>query len=361
MIFSSGGTAFPVLASSMPGPVSIGIAAALGGLLLLLVVAFLTVVLRQRLKMRRLAADAEIREARHRVYRELLESSRVPLLLIDNGLVCRVANPACARLFGLEPATLIGRDLMTCLDPRDREAWRADLLAALAGGTRRRTFAQPTANGERLFEADLGGGSSSPNLAVVSFRDVTVQRLTEEALARRESELQAIFQTGPECVKVVDRDGRLQRINPAGLAMIEADDLEQGLATRIENLVVEEDRDAYLEFTGRVLNGEGGKLQYRGIGLKGTLRWVETHAVPMRDAQGRITSALAISRDISERHRLAAELGSAIGALDGVFAKLRQAGLPPELKASLVGAEATLQTMSLAAGRLLGTSATRTT
>lgn len=43
----------------------------------------------------------------------------------------------------------------------------------------------------------------------------------------------AVFETSPECIKVVARDGGLVKMNPAGLAMIEADSWESvaGAAT----------------------------------------------------------------------------------------------------------------------------------
>jgi len=58
-------------------------------------------------------------------------------------------------------------------------------------------------------------------------RDVTERKQDEAALARSESRLRTIIETEPECVKVLDMDGSLLEMNPAGLSMIEADSLEQ--------------------------------------------------------------------------------------------------------------------------------------
>jgi hypothetical protein len=38
-------------------------------------------------------------------------------------------------------------------------------------------------------------------------------------------------------------------------------------------------------------------------GLKGTRRWLETHAVPMKNEQGKIISLLGITRDVTERRK----------------------------------------------------------
>ncbi|HWP37707.1 MAG TPA: PAS domain-containing protein, partial [Gemmatimonadales bacterium] len=54
-------------------------------------------------------------------------------------------------------------------------------------------------------------------------RDVTERRQAESAIAASERRLRAVIQHEPECVKILDRSGRVLEMNPAGLAMIEAD------------------------------------------------------------------------------------------------------------------------------------------
>jgi PAS domain S-box-containing protein len=57
-----------------------------------------------------------------------------------------------------------------------------------------------------------------------------------------------------------------------------------------------------------VLRGGSGTLEFELIGLKGTRRWLDTHAVPLRDAGGGASGLLAITRDITERKRAEAAL-----------------------------------------------------
>ena len=60
---------------------------------------------------------------------------------------------------------------------------------------------------------------------------------------------------------------------------------------------------AFRSLTERVCRGERGTLEFELIGLKGTRRWMETHAVPFRDEASGETRLLAITRDITERRR----------------------------------------------------------
>jgi two-component system, cell cycle sensor histidine kinase and response regulator CckA len=129
-----------------------------------------------------------------------------------------------------------------------------------------------------------------------------------DALHEREAQLRLIFDNEPECVKVLDRDGRLLQMNPAGLRLIEAESIEQVRDTHLGTLVTAEFRDAFAALTRDVAAGGEGRLEFEIVGLKGTRRWLETHAAPLRDAGGRITAVLGITRDITERKAMAAQL-----------------------------------------------------
>ncbi|WP_224984589.1 response regulator [Geomonas agri] len=128
-------------------------------------------------------------------------------------------------------------------------------------------------------------------------------RAREDALARSEAFLNTIIQTEPECVKLLDREGRLQMMNSAGLAMIEADSLAQVQGACVYSLVTPEYRDAFVKLTENVFRGIPGNLVFETTGLKGRRVWLDTHAVPFRNDQGEIVSLLGITRDITEHRK----------------------------------------------------------
>ena len=124
-------------------------------------------------------------------------------------------------------------------------------------------------------------------------------RLRKEALKESENYLRTIIENEPECIKIVDAQGRLTQMNPAGLAMIEADSMAQVAGLPVLDLVAPEYRQAFSEGHQRVLAGETLQMEFEVIGLKGRRRWLETHAVPMSD-KGEVVQ-LAVTRDITER------------------------------------------------------------
>ncbi|MBL9186282.1 MAG: PAS domain S-box protein [Opitutaceae bacterium] len=133
--------------------------------------------------------------------------------------------------------------------------------------------------------------------------DAALRTEAEQRLARSEARLRAIVETEPECVKLLAADGTLLEMNPAGLRMIEADSFQQVANRSVYPLIVEDQREKFREFNARIFRGESGTLEFQLNGLKGGRRWMETHAVPLRDETGRVVSHLAITRDISARKR----------------------------------------------------------
>jgi PAS domain S-box-containing protein len=139
-------------------------------------------------------------------------------------------------------------------------------------------------------------------------RDFNEYKRTEEALRETQSRLQLLVDTEPECVKLLDAEGSLLEMNPAGLRMVEADSFQQIERRCVYPLVVEEDRQAFKELTDKVFGGESGTLEFQIVGLKGGRRWLETYDSPLRDGSGKITALLGVTRDITEKKRAEAAL-----------------------------------------------------
>jgi len=151
-------------------------------------------------------------------------------------------------------------------------------------------------------------------LAALGFAALSRANATNQMLALSEAKLKAIIEAEPECIKMVDAQGRLLQMNPAGLAMIEADSLEQVAGQPVINLIAPEHQVAFAQLHQRVLAGATAQLAFEVLGLRGGRRWLETHAVPLQH-QGQ-TVHLAITRDITEQKRTEQELRIAATAFE---------------------------------------------
>lgn len=153
-------------------------------------------------------------------------------------------------------------------------------------------------------------------ISLLSFRLLFTKRKLEaekrlvllqtQKLQESESRLLTIFENEPECIKIMDAHGFLIQINAAGLAMIEADSLEQVTGRSMFDIIAPEYRSDYQELHKKVLAGEKMQMEFEVLCLKGGRRLLETHAVPMRD-QGSVVH-LAVTRDITERNRMEKQL-----------------------------------------------------
>jgi len=164
-----------------------------------------------------------------------------------------------------------------------------------------------------------------------SFQDINKRKKSEINLAESENRLRTILEAEPECIKLLGPKGEILMMNPAGLEMIEAKNEEQVIGKSVLGIVLLEHRSAFSKLTKNVFKGESGKLLFEIKGLKGTHRWLETHAVPMKNEQGDIISLLGVTRDITEwkkteeENRFKANLLSKMGQaaiatnLDGVI------------------------------------------
>lgn len=131
-----------------------------------------------------------------------------------------------------------------------------------------------------------------------------LEQLVEErtaALRGSEARLRTIIEAEPECVKIVDAEGRFVQINAAGLAMFEADSFEQIRNIKAAEFVIPSQHESYLAFEASVRAGNSLAREFEITGLKGAHRWVDTHAVPLPEAGSGQSQILAITRDITRR------------------------------------------------------------
>ncbi len=144
--------------------------------------------------------------------------------------------------------------------------------------------------------------------------------ITERKHAELEADehFRAIIETTPECVKIVAQDGTLLFMNSPGLAMVGADCADEVTGKNVYDLIAPEDRDRFRAFNERICEGQKESLEFDIIGLRGARCQMETHAAPLRHANGTVVQ-LAITHDVTGRkqaERASLLLGAIVDSSD---------------------------------------------
>ena len=147
----------------------------------------------------------------------------------------------------------------------------------------------------------LVGMAMDIDYALKNFEHEAQRKRAEEALRASEQRLRTIIETEPECIMVVGSDGQIMEMNAIGLAMLEADSIEEVQQHNLVDFILSEYHDSFLTMHKRVMGGENCIFEFEIKGGKGTQHWLETHAAPLSDADGKITMLLGITRDITAR------------------------------------------------------------
>ncbi|MDE3245133.1 MAG: PAS domain S-box protein, partial [Acidobacteriota bacterium] len=273
---------------------------------------------RQAHLFRELCASERQQQESQRLFRATLYSIGDAVITTDNRGLVREMNPAAEALTGWPESEARGEALEQVFHVIDEDT-RATVgnpvekvlnqgsVVGLANHTMllaRDGVERPITDSAAPIREDDGTLSG----VVLVFSDRTKEREAQRALQMSEHRLRAIIETEPECVKLVDRTGKLMEMNPAGLAMLEADSLMDVQGRGLMDFIQPDFHAAFRSLHESVMRGESGTLEFEVTGLKGTQRWLETHAVPLRDGKGLVSMLLGITRDITERKSAEAAL-----------------------------------------------------
>ncbi len=276
-----------------------------------------------------LTATREAQEADRQLYQNLFNAASDGYLLTDADGIIQQANPAAAFLLNVQQFYLLGKPLAVFVHPQQRQKFRQILTQLPQKGQIREEEVRMFHPERKIdFPAQLTGVAmrdTQGKLVSLCFlvRDISEWKQAQEKLAESENLLSAIIESEPECVKLIARDGTLLEMNPAGLAMIEVESLAQVQGKSIYRFVVSDYLPAFQALTERVFQGESGILEFEIVGLKGTRRWLETHAVPFRNAEGEIAAVLSVTRDISDRKHLELALQASQTKLKDILNRAR--------------------------------------
>ncbi len=163
----------------------------------------------------------------HGMARELVETMRHPLLVLDRGLRVRLTNEKFRQAFQVSREETAGRllfelgnhewnvpELRALLDEvlvRREHVEQLEIACDFARAGRRNLVI----NVRRMTRV----AEDPPELLLVAIEDVTQHRRVIDAIRDLEARMQAVVHTAPDAVITIDEQGRMETVNPAAERM----------------------------------------------------------------------------------------------------------------------------------------------
>ena len=220
-------------------------------------------------------------------------------------------NAGAERLFGYPAAEAIGRHISLVIPP-ERIDEEEQIIATLKAGRRISHFEteRTRADGTRIWVSLTISPIVDETGAVVAASKI-VRDVTERVRAEAEREkLVKVLENSQDFIGMCDLQGVPFFVNPAGLAMVGLDSLQQAQQTPVAEFFFPEDQDRVIgEFFPRVLRDGQGELDIRFRHFKsGAARWMAYKVLTLTDHTGAPTGFATVSQDVTERKALTDDL-----------------------------------------------------
>jgi PAS domain S-box-containing protein len=252
------------------------------------------------------AAENTLKESEEK-YRTLVEQAVDGILIADLDGKIITANSACSVLSDYSTEELLQMTIYVLAIMEDL-AKNPLQLETLKRGEPARSERMMKRKDGSVIQIEINAKMLLDGRVLIFIRDISERKKAQKKITESENRLRTILETEPECVKLLNQKGEIVEMNPAGLAMIEAESLEIIKGNSVINIINSAYKKAFSDLTKNVFEGKPGKLEFEITGLKGTQRWLETHAVPFKNTDGTIISLLGVTRDITLRKKAEYEI-----------------------------------------------------
>jgi PAS domain S-box-containing protein len=242
----------------------------------------------------------------------------MPVIVVDSNGIVRQINRATESFLDLSKDAIIHNSNHTLFHDANIEESECKLCKVIQNGGTLSSYELYKNSHTYSFTISPIYLSTESAGSIQVCIDISENKFAEHELKQSQQFLRTVIESNPECIKLVDSKGKLLDMNKAGLEMLQADTLDEAKSHTLASYILPEWRVPFIKLHKDVMNGNNGILEFEIEGLKGTHRWLKTHAVPMRDADGKINMLLGITRDVTERRQSEHELKILKAAIEQV-------------------------------------------
>ncbi len=226
---------------------------------------------------------------------------------IDRDLCYQLANDAYSKWLALTPEYILGKHVSQVLGEALAAKLRPHMEEALAGQ-------------HVSFEAEFPGSEGTIRHVHISYTpdvdpqgkvqgfivlasDVSDLKTAENALRHSEQFTKSILASSPDCIKILDLDGRLLSLNEGGCKQMEIDDFSLCANQPWLDFWQGDERKSAVAALQLAMEGKTAHFEGYCATAKSTPKWWEVVVTPIQGDSGEVVRILSISRDITERHQ----------------------------------------------------------
>lgn len=214
-------------------------------------------------------------------------------------------NRGAEGLFGYASDEIVGRRVDTLVPKELREEEQKLRKRTLSGTNVEQFETQRLHKSGRRLDVSISMSPIKDEAGSIvatsqTMRDITYRKRAELSLQASERFKNALFESSPDCVKVLDPTGCLLEMNSQGLCAMEIEEFERIKGKHWTDLWPADSRDTIQQALDSCRKGEPSSFRGFCPTAQGTPRWWDVAVSPVQDGSGRI---LAVSRDVTAQER----------------------------------------------------------
>ena len=160
---------------------------------------------------------------------------------------------------------------------------------------------------KRWFLLNINALQTPEGGAVISHTNITDRVFAEDNLRHSEEFNRSIFENSPDCVKILDLEGKLLSMNKAGMCLMEIDEFQPFVGKVWKNFWDEENSETMDRILESARKGKVGEFVGFCETAKGTPKFWEVSVAPVFDGNGDVVRLISVSRDVTERREAESE------------------------------------------------------
>jgi PAS domain S-box-containing protein len=262
---------------------------------------------------RRAAQDA-LRESEE-LFRSVVEHSPAGIFIIDNAYKFVYVNDQLCEIVDYPRDEVLGQNFQFFLDDESKAVVSERYVRRQRGEDvpSRYEFNVVRKNGEkrRVEISSVASRDSAGNMRTLAqLIDVTERRRAAEALEQSQQMLQLVMDNIPQTIFWKDRNLVYLGCNDEFAKDAGLDSPEDVIGKDDFDMPWAEQADLYRADDSLVMESGAPKLNYEEpqTSPDGSLIWLRTSKVPLRDAEGNVTAVLGMYEDITERKQMEATI-----------------------------------------------------